>query len=574
MHQAGNLDAAERLYKECLVAAPKNADALGLLGALLLQQGKSSECIPYLNQAIAQQPNNGTFYTHRGVAHNNLAHYEAALADYDRAILISPHAPDVHNNKGFTLFKLHRYRDAVASYDKAIRANPQYVQAYVNKGEALYELGNAEEALGCYNQALSLAPDYLVARNNRSTALSALRRFAEALEDCNFVLSLNEHVAEFHNNKASALRNLDRLDESIASAERAIAIRANYAEAWASRGASLYQKGQYDEALKSYNRAVEIAPELADVQWNKSLLLLLMGDYTHGWNLYEQRFRTKTFIQTAREFNSPVWRGGESLAGKTILLHAEQGLGDTIQFCRYVPMVEALGAMVVLEVQPPLVAMLGTMPGQRVIVGQGQPLPKYDYHCPLMSLPLAFGTTLETLPAAVPYLYPQEDKQQCWHNRLGHKTNRRIGLVWSGGTVHTNDRNRTIGLEKFLPLLEINAEFHCLQKEVRATDAKLLGRSNIISHVDELSDFCDTAALIMEMDVVITVDTSVAHLAGALGKPVWILVTYVPDFRWLLEREDSPWYPTVRLFRQHSIGNWEGVIQTVAEQLKQVTTAS
>jgi hypothetical protein len=326
--------------------------------------------------------------------------------------------------------------------------------------------------------------------------------------------------------------------------------------------------GRHAEAAACFDEALRVAPDSALAQFNKATHLLLMGDFAKGWPLYESRWR-KPDQHGKRDFEAPLWLGESKIAGKTILLHAEQGLGDTIQFCRYVPMVEALGAKVVLEVPPSLKTLMTMLPGTRSLVARGEMLPLFDLHCPIMSLPLAFGTRLYTIPHNVPYLSATPQAADRWQSRLGPKHRPRIGLVWSGTQKHKNDQNRSLPLAALAPLLSLDMEFHALQKELRPDDrAYIAVGAPVAFHGDDLRDMNDTAGLTTAMDLVISVDTSVAHLAGALGKPVSILLPFTPDFRWLLTREDSPWYPSAWLIRQPAIGDWASVIGRVVDYVR------
>ena len=311
--------------------------------------------------------------------------------------------------------------------------------------------------------------------------------------------------------------------------------------------------------------------DYADAHFLKGLANLVTGDLARGWAGYEWRHRAPVARLTRREQPRPLWLGDVDLAGKTILLHSEQGFGDSIQFCRYVPLVAARGARVVLEVEQPLCGLMRGLPGVTEIVARkdhaGEPLPDHDLHCPLPSLPLAFATKLETIPANGPYLHAPESAMAQWTLRLGGARGLRIGLAWSGNPNHIRDRERSMPLDHLLPLLNVDASFVSLQKQLRAGEAELLSRAGIRDVSDDLHDFTDTAALIAQLDLVITVDTGVAHLAGALGKPVWILVTHAPDWRWLLDRDDSPWYPTARLFRQSDSRDWSDVVARVGAAL-------
>ncbi len=346
----------------------------------------------------------------------------------------------------------------------------------------------------------------------------------------------------------------------------AIALRRGYAEAYNNSGAALYLLKRYDEARANFDQALARDANYADAHWNKAQLTLLQGDFAQGWAEHEWRWKMSAVNHAAPDFAQPLWRGDAVLAGKTILLHSEQGLGDTIQFCRYAPLIAARGARVILEVQKPLKRLLTGLPGVADIIVSGEPRPPFDFHCPLMSLPLAFGTRLETIPPSC--LPVPENVAAHLATRVEHDNRRRIGLVWSGNANHKRDRDRSIPLRALLPLLEIDATFVSLQKEVRASDAVILKERNDILDLSEgLGDFSDTAALISKLDLVITVDTSVAHLAGAMAKPVWLLLSDVPDWRWLLDRDDSPWYPTARLFRQDAACDWNAVVARVRDAL-------
>jgi hypothetical protein len=318
-------------------------------------------------------------------------------------------------------------------------------------------------------------------------------------------------------------------------------------------------------ALLNYDQAIALTPHLTESYWNKSLIKLTLGDYELGWELYEWRWKS-SLKEYVREFSEPLWLGETSISGKTLLIYAEQGLGDVIQFCRYTRMVKDLGAKIVLEVPSSLVSLMTTLKDDIIITKRGDPFPAFDLQCPIMSLPLAFKTTVESIPADVPYLFsdPKKTLKKC----LGVKTKKRIGLVCSGAESHKEDTKRSIPLHLFKPLLDLPFEFHLLQKEIRVTDEAFLAENSLIqTHQENLVDFSDTAALIKEMDLVISVDTSVAHLTGALGCPVWILLPWKAEWRWLLDRTDSPWYPSATLFRQPGMGDWDGVIADIYQRL-------
>jgi len=438
-------------------------------------------------------------------------------------------------------------------------------------GVIYYQRGNHPAAVRQIDRSLKVDSKNANALYNRGLALQGLKRLDEALASYDKALALKPDNADALNNRGNALKDLKRFEEALASHDKAVALKPDYAEVFNNRGLALQELKRFDEALLSFERALTLQPDYADAHWNEALLRLVRGDFSRGWAKYQWRWKSESLGVSKRNFLQPLWLGAEAIDGTTILLHSEQGFGDTIQFCRYVPLVAARGARVILEVESPLHEIMTNLAGATQVISRGDALPDFDFQCPLPSLPLAFGTRLETIPAATAYLRAPDQTLKNWQARLGPKARPRIGLVWSGRPAHKNDQNRSISLRSLLPLLDIEATFVSLQKDVRSDDAAVLKeRNDVLNFGDELKDFSNTAALILQLDLVISVDTSVAHLAGALGAPVWILLPYSPDWRWLLDRDDSPWYPSVRLFRQQQIGNWAGVIDQVKNELRSV----
>ena len=453
----------------------------------------------------------------------------------------------------------------MASYDRALGIRPDFAEAHANRGSALHALKRFEEALASYDRALALRPDYAEARYNRGNVLHALKRFEEALADYEHALALRPDYVEALANRGVTLHELKRFEEALASHDRALAVRPDYADAFVNRGVTLHELKRFEEALASYDRAIALRPDYAQAHFNEAVCRMLIGDFDRGWQKLEWGWETEELKNAKRTFSQPLWLGSDEIAGKTVLLHGVHGFGDTIQFCRYVPHVVERGARVILEIQEPLRELMGTLPGAAQIVSRGEPLPDFDLHCPLLSLPLALGTRLATIPAQTPYLRASPQAVMDWNARLGPRHRPRIGLAWSGRPEHNNDRNRSMRLSTLLsPLAGFDATYVSLQREVREDDAPVLqGRSDILHFGEELKSYADTAALIANLDLVISVDTSVAHLAGALAKPVWILLPFIPDWRWLLDRDDSPWYPTARLFRQDETRSWDSVMARV-----------
>ena len=496
LHQQGRLDDAERLYGGILVGAPRNFDALHLLGVLMHQRGRAAEALKLI--------------------------------------------------------------------DKALATGAKSADALSNRGNVLFKMGRFDEALICYDRALALRPDDAQFLSNRANTLGELNRPADAMPAFDRALALRPYDPDILGNRANALLALDRAAEALANCDAALRARPDDVKALVNRGNALSDLRRPEEALQSYQRVITKHPDHAEAHWNKSLILLARGDFDNGWREYEWRLRRSS---DKRDFRQPQWYGGD-IAGKTILLHAEQGYGDTIQFVRYAPMVAARGAKVLVEVQPALQSLLSGMP-DIAVVGRGEPLPSFDLHCPLMSLPLAFRTTPDTVPAAAPYLHAPQDRVAKWRARLPSGESLRVGLAWAGSPTHRNDHNRSIALSRLAPLCtEGGVQFVSLQREVRDRDAEVLRAMPQVFAADaELQDFADTAAVIALLDLVIAVDTGVAHLAGALGKPVWLLLPFNGEWRWLENRSDSPWYLTARLFRQPAVDDWESVVASVRAAL-------
>ena len=393
-------------------------------------------------------------------------------------------------------------------------------------------------------------------------------RHEAALDLSTRALALDPHHVDVLCNRGAALRNLGRYEEALADYDRAIAANPGHGPAHNNRGVALAALNRHEEAEAAYDRALAVNAGDDRARFNRGLARLIRGDLARGLADFEARWTGSDTQAGQRPMPAPQWSGREPLEGRTILLHSEQGLGDSIQFARYVPQVAALGATVLVEAHGGLPPLLAQLPGVAGVFDRGAPLPPYDFHCPLMSLALAFGTTLATIPAAVPYLRAPPGHVERWRARLGPRSRPRVGLAWSGSTTLRNDRNRSIPLALLAPLRLLPIDFFALQKDVRPGDADAL-RSGppIAAYGDELADFRDTAALVELMDLVISVDTAVAHLAGAMAKPAWVLLPWSPDWRWLLDRTDSPWYPTARLLRQSQPGDWEGVVARLAREL-------
>lgn len=429
---------------------------------------------------------------------------------------------------------------------------------------AHHQQGRLAEAEQLYKRVLELQDDHVAALNFLGVLAYQLEDPARSVELIAKAIALDPSQPGFHSNLALSLNAVGRARDAIASCDRAIALDPGCVEAHSNKGNSLWGMGERAEALASYARALAIDPGHAQTHWNEGFLRLQIGEFDLGWRKHEWRWQLAHVVAHRRDFAGPLWLGKEDIRGKTILLHAEQGLGDTLQFCRYAKMVSALGAAVVLEVQAPLKALLANLEGVSCVVARGETLPEFDVHCPLWSLPLAFGTTFESIPAGAAYVRPGPAAIARWRDKLGPKSLPRVGIVWMG----SNGDRRSVPLEDALALATGDRQFVCLQKDLGGEDRRRLEQSGAIAIVaDDLIDFSDTAAVVELMDLVITIDTSVAHLAAAMGKRVWILLAFNPDWRWFLDRDDSPWYPSARLFRQPAPGDWASVIARVREEL-------
>ena len=515
--------------------------------------------------AIAQDGNNAACFNNFGNVLTALGRLDEAVASFQRAIALRPAYAEAHANLGIALKHLDRLDDALACLDHAIGLKTDYAEAYCNRGSVLTTMDRLDEAVASLDRAIALKPDYAVAYSNRGNALTHLRRWPEAASSYRRALALKPDFAEVLANLGAVQSDLGELDEALACVDRAIALKPDHADAHANRGIVLSHLNRVADAVVSCDRALALQPDSADYARNRAHLALLTGDFAAGWRHLERRWQARGFTSPDRQFAQPLWRG-EPLDGRSLLLHAEQGYGDTIQFCRYAPMAAGRGR-VCLEVPGELVRVMSCLPGLAGIIPSGATLPPFDLHCPLLSLPAAFQTELDTIPGPVGYLRADPSLRSQWS--LPPADGPRVGIAWSGRPSHRNDGNRSLPLAALLPLLECGAALHSLQPAMHDADRDVLAGERRIDPVGlGFTDFADTAAVVAQLDLVIGVDTSVAHLAAALGRPTWILLPFAPDWRWLLDREDSPWYPTARLFRQQARGDWVSVIERVRREMQ------
>lgn len=575
LHQQGRIEQAAALYAKILEVEPSHFDALHLSGIAASQRKKPQLAVDLISRAIQINPNNAAVYSNLGLALQDLGRNEEALSNYELALLIEPENTAVVFNQANAFRDLGRHEEALASYDHLLQLVPNDAEALYYSGNVLRELDRHTDALHRYDQALKVNPAYLAAHINRGVVLQYLNRNEDALASYDRALRIASDNVEALYNRANVLGALNRPEEALNSYDKVLRLRPDHPEVLNNRGNILRALTRLDEAIASLARAQAVAPNYADARWNESLCRLLAGDFEKGLPAYEARWDSE-LAHEKRQFTKPLWLGKESLQNKTILIHAEQGFGDTLQFCRYVTKVFALGPKIILEVQPALKRLLGSLSGMATVIAKGESLPAYDFHCPLLSLPLAFATDLASIPAEQAYLSSDSRLVAQWQSKLGLSAsgalNRkpRVGVVWdgSGGKDYKTGKGRSIDLVEFSQLFDQPAHFYVLQKEISADELQILAQYDNVSVFNrELQDFADTAALIEHMDLVVSIDTSVAHLAAAMGKPVWILLRYSPDWRWLLDRPDSPWYPSARLFRQTEIGHWTNVLDEVKRAL-------
>jgi tetratricopeptide (TPR) repeat protein len=531
-HKSNRLADAEAIYRRILSQNPNHADALHLLGVIARQAGHIDAAIDLITRSIALKPENAE-------ALNNLGH--------------------ILSDKG-------RFEESLALLRRAIELNPILVEAHSNLGNVLRALSRLDEAIAAHRRAVELRPDNAQVQNDLAIVLEEIGRPDEAIPIFERAIQLDSGIAQIHYNLGNALMARNQFDRAAAAFQQAIRLKPDFAQGLNNLGCALQAKGEIKDAIAYHQRAIALKPDLADAHYNLGMAFLKLGDFQQGWPLHEWRWKA-TSLPNLPPLSRPQWDGA-SLNGRTILLYAEQGRGDAIQFIRYAPLVARQGGRVILQCRTELSRLLQTVPGIARIVSPEDPLPEFDLQIPLMSLPLAFNTDIQSIPADVPYLTTDPLLTAQWKNRIDALPGRfKVGLAWAGSPNFKTDQLRSMALQQLSPLFGIpGVDFLSLQK----WDARQSGERNLnlIDWTSDLHDFADTAALIAQLNLVISVDTAVAHLAGALAKPVWLLLPYSPDWRWMLDRTNSPWYPTMRLFRQTKHADWSDPANAAAEALK------
>jgi tetratricopeptide (TPR) repeat protein len=573
LHGQGQPDEADHCYRQALHGQPGWAEPHFDLGRLLVARGQRAAALEQYRQALERRPGWFEALTQLGIALAELRRPDEALPVLEQAAAVRPEAPQAHLNLGVALAELGRPEPAAASLRRAITLQPAYAEAHYNLGAVLGTLQRRDEAIACYREALRLRPDYGEAYNNLGLALVETRHAAEAAIYVQQAVRLRPQAAEGHNNLGLAYADLGRFAEAEGSYREALRLNPRYVEAHNNLGSAYKEQGRTAEALACYQLALWLDPASASTHYNRSLAWLQTGDYQQGWPEYEWRWRRPT--AKPRSFRQPRW-DGTPLAGRTILLNCEQGLGDTLQFLRYAALVQATGGTVLVECPGALMPLLRTCPGIDRLIAEGDPLPDFNVQAPLLSLPGLLGTSSpEAVPAPIPYLAADRDRVAHWQSVLAAVPGFRVGLVWQGNPRHPWDHHRSLPLRCLEPLATVaGVHLISLQKGLGEEQLRTLaGRFPVVDLGPDFNRdggaFLDTAAVMQHLDLVVTVDTAAAHLAGALGVPVWVLLSRIADWRWLREREDTPWYPSMRLFRQRQLGDWPEVAARVADALGQ-----
>lgn len=605
--QAGNLAAAESIYRQVLAAVPDQPDALHMLGLLAMQARKFDLAMQLIDRSIQVNPRQPGYYANRAQLLSMMGRIDEAVAAYRMALSLDPNLLEANYNLGHLLRQqgdIHRavehYRAAVnilpASPDlwtslalalsdardfpaaadawrRITLMQPENPDAINNLGNVLQEMGRYDEAIEAYQKALSLRPEYPEAHNNIGNAYLRSGRPEQAVECFRAAVAQRPDYAEAHRGLGNALKNSDRYEEAITAHQESIRLQPNNAEAHSDYGTALHASARFEEAAQQYERAIQLAPDFAAAHFNLGLSLLLRGRFEEGWAKHEWRSKVASHIASHIRFPMPAWNG-ETLDGKRLLIYAEQGFGDMIMAARYLPLAAARGGRIIFICPQEMVTLLGKMPGiDEVVIPQDEfPKVEADVQRSLMSLPYVFGTTEKTIPAEVPYLHADPERAAQFHSRvLTDDGKLKVGLVWSGRSFP--DPKRSMTLDVLAPLAQVrNVQLFSLQLGDAAQQIASAPPGLEISDItSDMKDFADTAALIEHLDLIVSIDTATAHLAGAMGKPTWVLLPWVPDWRWMLGREDSPWYPTMKLFRQPTFGNWETPVNRVVEELKKLS---
>jgi tetratricopeptide (TPR) repeat protein len=605
-HQFGDLARAEAIYEGILKTEPEHFGANNNLGFMRAQQGRLDEGLLLIAKAVMIDPRSATAHVNRANILSTLGRQAEAVSSYMKALAIDPKDYGALNNLGNALQAIARWDDAILAYDQIIALCPGYTEAYYNRGSALQATGRPIEAIMSYDRAVALDPKHFRALYNRGDSLQSLERFAEAVHSYEMALAVNPNCVEAWSSRGNALREMGKLPEALASYEQAISLKPDYVEAYSNKGVVLWNIGRLDESLESFDRAISLKPDLAGV-WtsrgivlrdldrlaeaiashdraisitpndavahlNKATCLLMRGDLQEGFRLNEWRKRLNRPVES-RTFPQPLWTGSDDISEKTIFLYVgkEQGFGDVIHFFRYARLLSEKGAHVILSVPDALQRLLSESDARiEILAARSIPL-NFDCHSPLVSLPLAFGTDRNSIPSDVPYIFSNPLLREKWAARIG-KEGLKVGICWQG-KERLSIGARSFPLSCFSKLAQISdVRLISLQKGIGIDQIQSLQGIKIEFLGDDFDfgpdAFIDTAAIMDNLDLVIAADTSIAHLAGAMGCPTWVALKKVPDWRWHLELDQSPWYPTMKLFRQRERGEWSQVFEDMNVALR------
>jgi tetratricopeptide (TPR) repeat protein len=570
----GRLNESMACYRKALQLKPEQAEVCFNSAMISHDQGNLEAAISYYLKAVELNPDFVEAYYNAGLAYQTLNKLEDAIIYYQKTLHLKPTHAKAHNNIGKAYKDLHDVHKAVACFQRALELKPDFAEPYFNLGDTLNSMGQIEAAIENYKQALRYRPDMGEAYNNLGNILKNQGNLDAAIENYRQVLRLEPNFAEPYYNLGSTLRLKNKFQEAAAYLKQALKLKPEYAEAYNNLGLTYKNQGELDRSIEHFTRALQIKSQLGEARWNRSFVYLLQGNFKDGWRDYEWRLQQagwKTLYPF--RYHTPRWEGSYC-PQKTVFVHDEQGLGDTLQFVRYLPMLKDRCGKVIFETRQSLLGLLRGFPGIDQLVPRPSEAPvaeNWDFFIPLLSLPALFSANLETIPNKVPYIHAYPTKVEFWQQRV-NGNGFKVGIVWAGRPMHTNDRNRSCRLEQFLPLAEIaGVRLIGLQKGPAASQATELPKDMRVANFgEEFEDFSDTAGLVENLDLVISVDTAVAHLAGAMAKPVWVLLPFIPDWRWMMDRRNSPWYPTMRLFRQKKRGDWESVFQLVAAELQKL----
>ncbi|CAO3363850.1 tetratricopeptide repeat protein [Azospirillum palustre] len=571
-HQSGQIAAAARIYRRIIETTPDQADALHLMGLVARRAGQKGAAFHLMARALRIDPSMAEIRLNLGNLLRDHGNAAGAAATYRTAIALRPDFTTAYENLGGLCRGLPSLGDARDAYRRAIRLSPAGAEGHAGLANVLQERDALPDAVAAYVRAIALDPANMAVCNNMGIALRALDKSGNAAEAAaawhRRAVTLDPSFAAGHSSLGLALQEQGRLEEAADAHARAIAVDPGFVGGYANHGNARLNQNRLDEAVTGFRRAVVIDPASPDARRNLGMALLVDGRLEEGWREYEWRLRCKD-APTLADMPKPRWNG-EPLDGRRILLHGEQGLGDALQFCRYVPLVAARGGRVILGLPAPLQRVMAGLPGVERFVSGQLPTDAFDLHLPMLSLGEVFGTQLDTIPHRVPYLSAEPDLVAHWGGRLTEAAGLKVGIVWAGSPTHGNDRNRSVGLAPFARLAAIpGVSLVSIQKgPTEGQAANPPGGFPLLNLSPDIRDFADTAAIMAGLDLVVCVDTSVAHLAGALGVPVWVLVPFAPDWRWMLDREDSPWYPTMRLFRQDKPGSWDDALNRLERALR------